>query len=125
MENKGWVVEGLDYTPPSGGDDPEDPDNPVDPDPDTPGGGDNPEEPKPEPEPDPTPDPEPEPDPKPEEVSHSITVDNPNEENPYVSDISAWRRDRYEEYDLKITSIPFDETRNVGLMIGTVGKTTK
>lgn len=107
IDSKGWVVEIEEYS----GDEPLPPSE-DDPDP-TP-------DPEPEPEPDPTPDPEPDPDP--EQGIYDISETNPNEENPYVSDISAWRRDIYEEYDLKINSIPFDETRNVGLMIGTVGK---
>lgn len=106
IDSKGWVVEINEYQ----GDSPLPPsEDEPEPDPDNPGGsgGETPD----------TPD-----DPDPEQVSYNITEDNPNKENPYVSDISSWRKDRYEAYNLKITNIPYDGEENVGLMIGTVGE---
>ena len=127
MDSKGWVVEINAYTgnnplPPSE----DEPDNPTEPDnpnePSVPNVPENPDEPEPEPEPDPTPDPDPDPIPDPEQGIYDISETNPNEENPYVADIPTWRSDVYEHYDLKINSITFDENRNVGIMIGNVGK---
>ena len=110
MDSKGWVVEINEYSgneplPPSK-DEPE-----TEPDPDNP---DTPVEPDPEPEPDPTPDPE--------QSIYDISETNPNEENPYVANIPAWRTEVYEQYNLKINSITSDENRNFGIMIGTVGE---
>lgn len=92
IDSKGWVVEINEY---SG-------DSPLPPSED-------------EPNEDPTPDPIPDP------VSYDISETNPDTNTPYVSDIPAWRKDRYEAYNLKITNIPYDANRNVGLMIGTDG----
>ena len=77
MENKGWVVEGLDYEAP----------------------------------------------PIPDEPVYHISEDNKSlDGTPFVEDISKWRDEIYDKYNLEITRIPFDESRNVGIMVGTVGK---
>jgi hypothetical protein len=83
MENKGWVVEGLDYEAP--------------PIPD---------------EPDPEPDPEP---------NYNISEDNKSSDGtPFVEDISKWRDEIYDKYNLEITNIPYDVSKDEGIMIGIV-----
>lgn len=73
MENKGWVVEGLDYEAP----------------------------------------------PIPDEPVYDISEDNKSSDGtPFVEDVSKWRDEIYDKYNLEITHIPYNSSERVGEMWG-------